>query len=168
MSDGDEIWYVSPKHHVGEVYQVSPLSDPTHMRGVFLCTTSRNYCPEKKCISIEPAHIFSVRWGWNLVHLSNTSFWRGITSFTSIRHRTCVRARPKCAFCHAHAGIAKRKTTFRSSPCTCLVSDRNETWYISPAHYVGEAYQVSPPSNTEHVRGRVLNVFFFYAHEGIA
>ena len=52
------------------------------------------------------------------------------------------------------------KIVFQMRPRTCSVSDGDETWYASSTHHVGEAYQVSSPSDTEHVRGRVRNAIF--------
>ena len=102
MSDGDETWYASLTHHVGEAYQVSSPSDTEHMRG----------------------------------RVRNVIF---------IRHVN---------------GFLWSKYVFRMRPRTCSVSNGEENWYTSLTHHVGEAYQVSSPSDTEHVRGRVRNVVF--------
>ena len=79
-----------------------------------LCTWGN--CLEKKCISVETAHMFSVGWGWNLVRYSNTSCWRGVPSFIPIRHCTYAGARPKCVFFYAwRQGIAYRKVHFNQA-----------------------------------------------------
>ena len=57
-------------------------------------------------------------------------------------------------------GFLWSKYAFLMRPRTCLVSDGDETWYASLTHNSGDVYQVSSPSDTEHVRGRVRNVIF--------
>ena len=105
VSDGDETWYASTTHHFGEVYKVSSPSNTEHVHkrvlNVFFLCPCRN-CLEKNRISIEPTHMFSFGWGWNLVRLSNTSCWRGVPSFSPIQHYTYARARAKCVSFYMH------------------------------------------------------------------
>lgn len=80
--------------------------------------------------------MFGVGWEWNLISLSAISIWRCVLSLIPIQHQTCAWARQEMCFSPRHVCVDSlfRKNAFWTCSHTCLVSDKDETWYTSPTH----------------------------------
>ena len=144
VSDGVRLSTISSWR---DVPSFTPIRHRTCVRGCpkcvfFLCTWGN--CLVKKCILYELAHMFSVGWGWNMVHLSKTSCWRGLPSFTCIRLYTCVLN----LFFSMH-DVKELHIAFQSSMHTCLV----------------RRTKFDPPFDTKHV---CFKCIFSYAGAQIA